>query len=175
MEEVTLYDVLDFRDKKAEMQRQMLKEASEGVVVSLGMNIPGPVKRSADILRAFTEGVEEVREILQSQGEIQKEIVLEEPGGYAAIFLVSKAEGMKVKKAVVELEENHLLGRIFDVDVLEQSGMALTRQMVGTKGRKCLLCGSDAKVCGRNRTHSAEELQKAVFDMIESWIIMQEA
>ena len=31
------------------------------------------------------------------------------------------------------------------------------------------LCGRDAKVCGRNRTHSVEELQRKVREILVQW------
>lgn len=176
--EATLSDVLEFRDKKAGIQEQMAKSIPGGIVVSLGMNIPGPVKCGPSIHRAFQEGREELEWILQESGtEIQKIVELEETAGYAAVYLTdghsydteSRKDALKIKERTVELEETHPLGRLFDIDVFDRGTQPLTRQMVGADRRKCLICGRDAKECGRNRTHTVRELQEAVFEIIEDW------
>lgn len=187
--EAVLSDVLEFRDKKARIQEQMAESIPNGIVVSLGMNIPGPVKCGPSIYRAFQEGRKELEWILNETGTgIRKSVILEEKAGYAAVYLIGgymddaeikgdqrgPSDALKIKERTVELEETHLLGRLFDIDVFDRGKQPLTRQMVGADRRKCLICGRDAKECGRNRTHTVSELQEAVFEMIENWSAEQE-
>lgn len=54
--EVTLMEVLDFREEKVNVQKRMYRKNPGGIVVSLGMNIPGPVKTGTSVLCAFYEG-----------------------------------------------------------------------------------------------------------------------
>lgn len=171
-DKVTLPEVLNFRELKAGIQNELLSRGENGIVASLGMNIPGPVKSGPSIFRAFQEGMRCLEQLIASQrGNILAKVVLEEKAGYAVIFLLGKIDHRKLKKDAVMLEENHYLGRIFDIDILNSSGEALTREMVGADKRTCLLCSKNAKECGRNRTHSAEELQQKVFEIIRCWEI----
>ena len=151
---VTLPEMLDFRERKA-MEQERLRAVSEGVIViSLGMNIPGPVKRTDSVFHLFEDGrVQLERVIAQAGGVIVEKVVLDEHAGCAAMYAVSGVTAYELKKRAVHLEETHSCGRLFDIDVLNLDGHAVEREQVGSEKRKCLLCGRDAKVCGRSRTH----------------------
>lgn len=168
--EITLSEVLAFREEKARMQTELLNAYPEASVVSLGMNIPGPVKIGPSIYRAFTEGRMVLEDTIEAGGgSVIKKAVLEEKAGYAAIYLVSGMEAQALKQQAVFLEETHPLGRLFDIDVFMTDRAALSREQIGAKRRTCLICGQDAKVCGRNRTHTVRELQEKVREIIEKW------
>lgn len=166
--EVTLADVLQFREKKAWIQSQMGEGTA--VVVSLGMNIPGPVKCSPSIFRAFCAGQAELeKEIEGLNGKILRKERIEETAGYAAVYLVENVDGYDLKKMAVKLEESHVFGRLWDIDIVGKDGTALSRAMAGAERRKCLICGEDAKICGRSRRHSVPELQNRVRGILEEW------
>lgn len=168
--EVTLLEVLQFREKKAMIQDQLLSSELKGIVVSLGMNIPGPIKSSPSIYQAFLEGKKQLEQIFfMNHGKIEVKQVLQEKAGYAAIYLVSGIDKQLMKKRCVSLEETHILGRILDIDVWKEDKTALTRSQVGAPARKCFICNQDAKNCGRNRTHTVQELQTKVLEWIEYW------
>lgn len=168
--EATLTDVLTFREKKAELQRQLLERNRQGILVSLGMNIPGPVKKSPSILRAFAAGQEVLEALLRENGVILAHGVLKERAGCAGIYLLeSSRSALAIKKQTVALEEQHTLGRLFDLDVFDEKAQPLTREQVGAEKRRCLLCGGEAKACGRSRRHSVRELQRKVQEIIGAW------
>ena len=60
---MSLEEVLRFREKKALLQEKMIRENPGAVIVSLGMNIPGPVKSGPMIYAAFREGLERLEEL----------------------------------------------------------------------------------------------------------------
>lgn len=168
--EVTLPEVLDFREAKAKIQMELQEEYPEGIVVSLGMNIPGPVKSGSSVYHAFCEGQERLEQILrEGPGTIAVKKGLEEDAGYTAVYEVLGMDERELKKQMILLEERHALGRIFDIDVLGRDGAALSREQVGAGRRKCLICDGDAKVCGRSRAHTVQELQEKVFAIIREW------
>lgn len=168
--EVTLPEVLDFRETKAKIQMELQEEYPEGIVVSLGMNIPGPVKSGSSVYHAFCEGQERLEQILrEGPGTIAVKKGLEKDAGYTAVYEVLGMDERELKKQMILLEERHALGRIFDIDVLGRDGAALSREQVGEGRRKCLICDGDAKVCGRSRAHTVQELQEKVFAIIREW------
>ncbi len=168
--EVTLGEVLAFRDEKAGLQETLRMQNPAGCVVSLGMNIPGPVKRNEAVQAAFEAGRTALAQLIADRGgQIRQETVLLLPGGCAAVCLVLGADPLALKRAAVVLEETHPLGRLFDLDVLGPDGLALSRTTVGAQSRKCLLCGGDAKACGRSRSHPVQALQERAFGMIAAW------
>lgn len=168
--EITLGEVLAFREEKARIQTELLAAYPEAAVVSLGMNIPGPLKSSPSIYRAFQEGRRILEETIEAcGGSIRKKAVLEEKAGYAAIYLIGCTEAQTLKRQTVLLEETHPLGRLFDMDVFQAGGAALSREQIGAGRRTCLICGQDAKACGRNRTHTVRELGEKVQEIIRKW------
>ncbi|MDP4127874.1 MAG: citrate lyase holo-[acyl-carrier protein] synthase [Bacillota bacterium] len=85
-------------------------------------------------------------------------------GAEGPIFLAAVEEdGLALKKAVIDLEEKHILGRCLDLDVYDSSGRSISRQEFGYPRRKCYLCEDDAQHCVRARRHSERE----VIDYIE--------
>lgn len=168
--EVTLSEVLDFRERKTRIQKQMQSRLRDAAVVSLGMNIPGPVKSGPSVRMAFCEGQRLAEQVIsQAEGIILEKEVLEGKAGYAAVYLIKNMNEKDIKRRMVLLEETHKIGRLWDIDVAGRDGTAITRQMVGAEGRKCFLCGRDAKVCGRSRSHSVPELQQKVRELLREW------
>ncbi|MCM1221427.1 MAG: citrate lyase holo-[acyl-carrier protein] synthase [Lachnospiraceae bacterium] len=174
--EVSLMEVLEFRDRKAVVQKELGQCSPDGTVVSLGLNIPGPVKSDPLLQEAFLEGRKELEQMfLRYGGRVLLTKALEETAGYAAVYLVVGIDSFLLKRAAVQIEEAHALGRLFDVDVLGEGREPLTRERIGAQRRTCLLCGKDAKICARSRAHSVEELQKKVWEILTQWKEGQEA
>lgn len=168
--EVTIMEVLNFRDEKVEIQRKLHRSNPKAMVVSLGMNIPGPIKSGSSIFRAFCEGQKALKQMICAEsGIIIEEKKLEKTAGYAAIYLVDGINKQVLKEKAIFLEEMHPLGRIFDIDVLGENLDVVSRTDVGVSQRKCLICNNDAKVCGRSRAHAVQELQEKVEAIIRNW------
>ena len=169
-QEVTLTEVLEFREEKQSMQRSIQGTYPKEIVICLGMNIPGPVKTSSFIFNAFCEGRKALRKaVLEAGGEIKEERILKKNAGYAAGYAIKGIERNSLKKTTVLLEETHPLGRLFDVDVLNENLEPVSRTELEMPGRKCLICNRNAKVCGRSRAHSVQELQEKIKNIIEEW------
>lgn len=170
--ETALTEVLEFRELKTGIQNDMRRRRPDCVVVSLGMNIPGPVKTNPSIHRAFLEGSSLLEAMFEMQCvEIAEKIVLEENAGCAAVYLVAGKDAADIKREAVRLEEGHLLGRLFDIDVTGTDGSAIVREEIGAPTRTCLICEKDAKECGRSRAHSVQELQTKVQTLFKAWEI----
>lgn len=169
-DEVTLAEVLMFRDEKAAAQQKLRNRFPKSVILSLGMNIPGPVKTSPVVTLAFREGMKQLEHLLsENLAVIKEKIILAEHAGYAAVYCIEGIDAAELKKYTIVLETTHVLGRLYDLDVCDEQGQAVSREQAGIEPRRCLLCGNDAKVCGRSRTHTVLELQKKVFGMLVDW------
>lgn len=155
--EVGVADVLRARDERC-MRQQMLLKAHGLPLLSFTMNIAGPVKTDGLIRCAFFEGVSCIERTLKARRiAVKQEIQTLEFTGNEQLWAVD-ADAALLKKWMLEIEEIHPLGRLFDIDVLNASGEKLARNA----HRKCLICGGDVHACARSRAHSADELfQKA--------------
>ncbi|WP_077609664.1 citrate lyase holo-[acyl-carrier protein] synthase [Clostridium sp. Marseille-P2415] len=170
-ENVTLEEMLYFREEKVRMQEELRKKHEGVTIVALGMNVPGPRKTSPAILLAFTEGGEALDRLFSGNGlHVTEEAVIKEKAGYLKLYAVKSLDHLFVKKITVRLEETHPLGRLFDIDVYDGAGRGISREELGASVRKCLICEKDAKICGRSRNHTVEELYCRVENIIDSWL-----
>ena len=77
-----------------------------------------------------------------------------------------KGNAVEIKKITVEIENNLSVGRLFDMDVLDENGTHIERMEIGESPRTCLLCGNPAKECARSRTHSVAELEQTTKELL---------
>lgn len=157
--EITLTELLDAREDRVRFQHKM-QEENKCTLVCFTMNIAGPVKTSPVILRAFNYGIAELEKKLNSFNVLDKRIryLKTGPEGY---FSVS-GNGGTIKDVCIEIEESCKLGRLFDMDVLEEYGNKLERK----RQRHCIVCNKEGRYCAASRAHSVTELQKITNDII---------
>ena len=163
---VTLHQVLDNRERRANKQREWA-EAYSLPLISFTINMVGEVKLNQISRKAFDEGN---RAILAECKALDVSIVNIEKHssdtGIELLIAVGNVDPVKLKRSMVSIEDNHPLGRLFDIDVLDNHGVALSRDGLELPRRKCLVCGEDAKICARSRTHQLSELIDKMSEMI---------
>lgn len=169
-EYVTLEDMMGFREQKAARQEKILRQCMGSVVVTIGMNIPGPIKTAPEILCAFQAGTQALDACFnQAEVAVSYTETVTERQGLLKLYGLTETDAWKIKGMTTALEENHPLGRLFDIDVYDRQGKGISRQELGLAGRTCLLCENDAKVCGRSRAHTTEALYAHILELIQTW------
>lgn len=160
---VSVQDVLIARDER--LKRQTALRARHHLpLVSFTMNIAGEIKRSPLIERAFEEGLRRIRRRLERMDcaaadcEITRAFT-----GCEALWAV-RGDAGKIKQGMCLIEEADALGRLFDIDVIDENGVHLTR---GTE-RTCLICGGPVRACARSRAHSGAELYEKANQIIRA-------
>ena len=155
--EINLSQMLGRREKRSQEQKSFLAKYNSPLI-SFTMNIPGPIKTNESIRRAFDIG-----EILLLEGlaKLQAEILdfheIHEDTGDELLLCV-KSEPETLKDLATHIEDSSRIGRLFDIDVIDSHGQKLSRKTF----RKCLICDKQAQECARSRTHTVQEMQKAV-------------
>lgn len=157
--EVTVMDMLAARDLRAERQHALLARYGK-TLLCFTMNIAGPVKRTPLIEQGFSLGVKQLERRFLRLGiaVIAQRTEIADTGCEA--FFVVDAPARPIKRIAVEIEEETPAGRLYDMDVMEPGGRKLSREEIGMPGRRCLLCGGEAKACARSRAHSVEQLRQ---------------
>lgn len=158
---VTVADMLDARDRRAERQKRFLETSP--VLICLTMNIPGSIKTSTEILAAFREGVRHV------QSAVGARPILYEAFTGPEAYVPLNADAEAVKREMCRIEDEEPLGRLFDLDILTGNGEKHGRSALGFSPRSCLLCGKPAFACARSRAHSVSELSGEVSRRIDEW------
>ena len=170
MREVTLQEVLDARERRAEAQRQLLKQYARPLI-SFTMNIPGPVKDSPMISRAFDEGLRMLDDALGEAGIacVSRQITHADTGN--EFLCAVKASAAAVKEICTRIEDGSPMGRLFDMDVIGLDGQKLARK----EERRCLVCGALGRGCASRRLHSLEELNAAVTRLLREGLLAADA
>lgn len=168
-----LHKILLSREQRAEKQKALIKTYNCSII-SFVLNIPGPQKDSPLYRRIHHVGVSELISKIQEKGLeiLYKQIEDKDTGSQAYICI--DADSVELKKITVELEENHPLGRIFDLDVIDKNCKGITREMLGLSKRKCLLCDDESTICRRERKHTTEELILKINDLSDKFFCENE-
>lgn len=155
--EITLEELLQARELRAERQKKLVYIYKAGVI-SFMVNIPGKFKDTKISRMIHDEGRKILKKTLKQKSKhIVYEEVLYKPTGAEAFIIVDMNE-LKLKEILVEIEDNHSLGRLFDFDVIDKEYKNITRKTINQIGRKCLLCNNQAVICVRSQKHSYGEL-----------------
>lgn len=170
MKEVTLQEMLDARDRRAEAQRQLLERHARPLI-SFTMNIPGPVKNSPTIRRAFDEGLHMLDAALGEAGVacVSRQVTHADTGNEYLCAVMAPAGA--VKEICMRIEEESPMGRLFDLDVIGRSGEKLARR----EERRCLVCGAAGRSCASRRLHGLEELDAAVKKLLREGLLAADA
>ena len=152
--EVTLKQLLDSRENRVWYQQELLDKHG-GVLVSVTLNIPGPIKDKPEYRKVMEWGMEA---LLAAFGAsvIHSETRFLKTGaeGYVCLEGLEKTEA---KYLAVIIESMSPKARLLDIDIMDKDG-AVSRSELGLDARKCLICDEDAKACARSQKHSMEEL-----------------
>ena len=154
---VTSGELRAARDQRVLKKWELLTPGGEICLVEFSLNIAGAVKTFPFARAAFREEVRELSDRL-SRFSVLKTEVYEKNTGDCAFFLL-KSQAIQVKKFLVSIEESHPLGRLFNLDVCGPDGISVKRHDLGLLPRTCLVCGEDAHVCAKKKSHSMELIQ----------------
>lgn len=160
MREITLQEVLAARDARAASQRRLL-EAYGKPLLSVTMNIAGPVKRSGLIDFAFRDVLHRLRDVLGAA--LLRQELTDAPAGLEAI-LVCAIPAKELKRLALVQETCHPAARLYDLDVIDSDGQKLSRP----QPRICLVCGGPVGPCSRSRAHGLPAVQDATQKLLRT-------
>ncbi len=151
---VTLNEMLDARERRAQAQTELLRQADEAsCLVSFSLNIAGDVKRTAKTRLLFDEGLRAFADF--GFRELARKTFDGVTGSEALILL--NADAAAVKKTLERLEDAFPAARLYDFDVLNAGGEKLSRSVP----RRCLVCDGPAAACARSRAHGLDAVKAA--------------
>ena len=165
--EITLDQLLDSREHRHEKQMLLLSDHPALTIVCLTVIMPGAVKRNSHSLIVANAAITAVLECFRNTlvDVLANDLIT----GYEAYF-VTRLSRQQAKQLTCKIEDTHPLGRLFDLDVLDADGSPISRQEVRHPARRCLLCDNEARFCMRNHTHTLEELQSHISQMIDRYV-----
>ena len=155
---VSTADMAAARERRA---ARRLAFAGRQAVLSLTLNIPGPIKDSPLLRRVFLEAEQQVAALSPVMGQR-----FEEATGWEGVYCFDRPAA-EIKEEAMLIETYHPLGRLFDLDVFDEKGGKLSRPLF----RQCFLCGRQAQLCARSRAHPIETLVAKVEQIAISFFL----
>jgi holo-ACP synthase CitX len=160
----SLAEILNNRDWRVRKQNELMTEFPESTIVSIKLNVPGRIKNSTCLREIFERCWSELSLMaLGGQKNVER---LTGPEG----FLVFATDLKTTKIVMTHFEEEHPLGRLFDLDVMnkKEEGKQLSRTSLGFPLRRCFVCTRAAKECAHGVRHSAVEIIEAMTRIVEN-------
>ncbi|WP_288920368.1 citrate lyase holo-[acyl-carrier protein] synthase, partial [uncultured Prevotella sp.] len=96
------------------------------VEIVLTVVMPGRVKRNAWSMTVARAAVEAIVGVTGEKPVMERDLRT----GYEAYWLV-EGDAMEIKRRMCGIESSHILGRLFDIDVLRPDATPISRQEVG--------------------------------------------
>lgn len=164
-EAVDLLTVLQRREERVAVYAAIWRKIPTATVISLKLNLPGPIKNNHLILHCFDKLLLQAEKAAAEAGLTYQQMT-DWRKAITGPELIWWAQGAAStwKQWAINLETATPAGRLLDIDVLTING-ALSRKDLGIAPRRCFLCQQEAKVCARSRKHTVAAMQ-AQIDLI---------
>lgn len=160
---VRLSELLESRDKRHALQLELLEQHPTKTLVCMTVIMPGAEKRNDTSLIIARAASIAARAVFGNE-HMERDL----PTGYEAYWLAPLPPA-EAKRRACSIEETHPLGRLFDLDIILPDGTPMSRQSIGAKPRRCLLCNNEARFCMRNHSHTQEELLARIKELTDSY------
>ena len=174
--DIEINEFLNHREKRVFHQEKLLRDMDGGITLAtVRVNYPG-IEKSNYITDNIAKIICEDIYLFYNKNIIYKEVYKNKEGiiGHF-IFDINHIE---VKKKLIYMEENHILGRCVDLDVYYMNDSdemmpalnGVSRSDIGLKPRKCFLCEEEARICSRSQKHSIEDIKEYFTRKYEEYI-----
>lgn len=156
------------KDKKErECRRRWLIKDYLAPLLSIKVNYPGICKNncvSFRIMKIFCKLViDEFRNRI-----MYKDLQVTSEG--PILTLVINGDVCNIKKKVISIEENHILGKYIDIEVYNSDGAKVNRKNLGFKPKKCYMCDKELSDCVSDRRHNIDDMKQFIKDELEEYL-----
>lgn len=142
------------RDSRVEYQKNLI-DSYKKPVICIRVNYPG-INKTNSVTRKINEVIYK-----NLTNVFNDEIIFENSynslEGPISIIVVDK-NPFELKRISINIEENHCLGRLVDIDVYDVNYCGISRIDLNIGKRKCYICDDLAFICSRSRKHSEYEV-----------------
>lgn len=153
--------ILNAREKRAGYIEMLINKHNKPVV-SITINIPCGKKTDLNYSWICELAAEEFIEVANEREYEIINYVKRMSGDGPEIFIVIEGDSLQLKELAVNIEEKHVLGRLFDIDVSGVDRLTLSKSK-----RRCLVCNDIAVNCMVGQRHDYSEVFKSINRKIE--------
>lgn len=161
----SLKEVLDARERRQSKRLKLLNKYG-GLLINFQLNIPGNEKDKLLYKITMIDGHKRLLVLLKKNRIlVQHERIEFFPTGPESIIMTHH-DPKVLKRKMVEFEEIHPLGRLFDLDVFDHDGKQLSRSDLNLPERRCYVCDDSAKACARSKRHDINVVVDSINQMM---------
>ncbi|MCX7951580.1 MAG: citrate lyase holo-[acyl-carrier protein] synthase [Clostridiales bacterium] len=157
--------ILQAREERYEKILELINKKL-GTVLCAKINYPGKDKNTYHSKKAFNILKQSLLSLFKENIVLTKD--LQGLDG-DSLLLVLNLNIVDAKRMSIDVENNHPLGRLFDIDIYNEEGTPISREKFDLKPRGCIVCGKNARECILNNNHSIYEILNKVNVMIDSF------
>ncbi|MEG1254477.1 triphosphoribosyl-dephospho-CoA synthase CitG [Clostridium sp.] len=170
-------EFLEHREKRVAHQEKLLRNSDGITLATVRVNYPG-IEKSNFITDNIAKIIYNDISIFKEKNITYKEIYKNKEGLIG--HFIFNIDNITIKKFLVNMEENHILGRCVDLDVYyikedEQVHKGeicgTSRSDLGFSSRRCFLCDEEARICSRSGNHSINDIKKYFENKYEEYLI----
>lgn len=147
---------LDAREERINNLKNLMHD--DFVYLIIKANTPGMIKQlfsSYFLVRLFRKYIKIKLKIIYDQ-------FFDSFDGPYYIIKTSSNDLKQIKLKMIDIEDNHPLGRFIDIDAYQKDTKSITRGVLKQPPRKCFICDKDAVICSRTKNHTIPELLKVI-------------
>jgi len=158
----SIEELLLAKDRRRELRMQRLERGC--ITLSFNLNIPGLPKSNDSFHAFFSTCLQELQDFLLSHRIVtNKDTIHCETDAAGDFFLAeivnSDYTAIQIKKLCESFEENHPVGRLLDVDVVDAKGEPIS----SGKAKTCFYCdNAPAIYCMRKQAHDYAAMRMKV-------------
>lgn len=139
-------------------------------LLTFTLTIPGPEKTGDMFIQVHRKILEELIGYFNNRKIPMIHLVERKGFDGPEAFMVLDTSAEELKKMVIAFEEEHPIGRVLDLDVMDRDGKCLSRELAGLPPRKCILCDSPARECIILRRHDTDEVLSRIREIVRSYL-----
>ncbi|HUT82986.1 MAG TPA: citrate lyase holo-[acyl-carrier protein] synthase [Candidatus Bathyarchaeia archaeon] len=159
------WKILDAKESRWNFQKELLTIYHQPII-SFKFNIPSWPKISDEIQQAFYFSLTDFQTFLRKLNINFKLLDQKTTVLGPEAFFISSLNADELKQMAISFEEEHIIGRLIDIDILDISGSVIDR----TIKRRCFLCNKIAIDCMREQHHSQTELRDFFDHLVKNYL-----
>ncbi len=153
--------ILIARDNRNIKKDKLIKKYNLPLIL-FTLNIQGLQKYNDKISDIFSIGINEINNCFDI-----KESLIEHLNTGCEGYFVIDSDALDIKRKCNYIEDNHVLGRAFDIDVFDIDGKVISRNSIGKPRRTCFICNGNVDVCRRNNNHTVDEYMNKLYFLLK--------
>jgi holo-ACP synthase CitX len=155
-------EILNARERRYHLIQT--KDFSKYQVIVIKANIPGAkknIKEAYILINIFKNIVADMINLVDIT-------YIDESDGPYYLLTINHQNDLKLK--LIDIENNHQLGRLIDLDLFINANHSISRNDLGINRRKCLICERDAILCNREQKHSYIDIIKEIENKVQFYL-----